>query len=265
MNKINIISLGAGVQSSTMALMAAKGELNPMPVAAIFADTQDEPKSVYTWLDWLEKQLPFPIHRVSKGCLSDASLEVKTSKYGTRYTSYGLPAYCANPKTGRMGIMPRQCTSSFKIEVIHREIRKIIGKDGSCIQWLGISIDEADRMKPSRKKYITNLWPLIDKGMTRQNCLQWMEKNKYPKPPRSACVYCPFHSDSEWLRLKNNEPLEFQKAVDFEKKYQASMKQTTGVSGTPFFHRSGKPLSDVTFGTEQADFFSNECEGHCGI
>lgn len=60
----HIISLGAGVQSSTMALMAAAGEITPMPDCAIFADTQAEPKSVYKWLDWLEGQLPFPVIRV---------------------------------------------------------------------------------------------------------------------------------------------------------------------------------------------------------
>jgi 3'-phosphoadenosine 5'-phosphosulfate sulfotransferase (PAPS reductase)/FAD synthetase len=59
------LSLGAGVQSSTLALMAARGEIGPMPKAAIFADTQAEPESVYRWLDWLEKQLPFPVHRVT--------------------------------------------------------------------------------------------------------------------------------------------------------------------------------------------------------
>ena len=58
---IHVLSLGAGVQSSTLALMAAKGEVGPMPTAAIFADTQAEPASVYKWLDWLEAQLPFPV------------------------------------------------------------------------------------------------------------------------------------------------------------------------------------------------------------
>ena len=40
----HIISLGAGVQSSTMALMAAHGEIGPMPDCAIFADTGAEPQ-----------------------------------------------------------------------------------------------------------------------------------------------------------------------------------------------------------------------------
>lgn len=43
---LNIISLGAGVQSTTMALMAAHGEIEPMPDCAIFADTKVEPAAV---------------------------------------------------------------------------------------------------------------------------------------------------------------------------------------------------------------------------
>ena len=66
---MHILSLGAGVQSSTLALMAAKGEVGPMPMAAIFSDTQAEPKEVYDWLDWLEKQLPYPVYRVTAGNL----------------------------------------------------------------------------------------------------------------------------------------------------------------------------------------------------
>ena len=74
------LSLGAGVQSSTLALMYATGELTPMPEAAIFADTQAEPQSVYDWLDWLETQLPYEVHRVSKGNLADQNLEIKLYK-----------------------------------------------------------------------------------------------------------------------------------------------------------------------------------------
>jgi hypothetical protein len=71
---LRVISLGAGVQSTTMALMAARGEIGPMPVCAIFADTRAEPKGVYAHLDWLERQLPFPVHRVSAGNLRDEIL-----------------------------------------------------------------------------------------------------------------------------------------------------------------------------------------------
>jgi len=76
-NKLTVISLGAGVQSSTMALMAAHGEITPMPDYAIFADTQAEPSHIYSWLDWLETQLPFPVLRVTAGSLKEAILNGK--------------------------------------------------------------------------------------------------------------------------------------------------------------------------------------------
>ena len=60
----HIISLGAGVQSTVMALMAAKGEIEPMPDCAIFADTGAEPRYVYDQLDMIEANVPFPIHKV---------------------------------------------------------------------------------------------------------------------------------------------------------------------------------------------------------
>jgi 3'-phosphoadenosine 5'-phosphosulfate sulfotransferase (PAPS reductase)/FAD synthetase len=67
---LRVLSLGAGVQSTTLALMAAAGEIEA-PDCAIFADTGWEPKAVYQHLDRLERCLPFPVHRVSKGNLRD--------------------------------------------------------------------------------------------------------------------------------------------------------------------------------------------------
>lgn len=90
------------------------------------------------------------------------------------------------------------------------------------INWIGISLDEVSRMKPSWEKWSQHRWPLIEADMTRHDCLRWMEKNGYPKPPRSACTYCPFHSDSEWRRMKIDTPAEFESAVLFEKKMQAA-------------------------------------------
>src|SRR5258706_9144198 len=90
---IHIISLGAGVQSSTMALMAAAGEITPMPKCAIFADTQDEPASVYRWLDWLGKELPFPVYRVTAGKLSERATKMRVSAKGLVYTKTDIPYF----------------------------------------------------------------------------------------------------------------------------------------------------------------------------
>ena len=64
---LTVISLGGGVQSSVMPLMASGGALRPMPDCAIFADTHWEPPSIYTHLEWLSTNLAFPLYVVDNG------------------------------------------------------------------------------------------------------------------------------------------------------------------------------------------------------
>lgn len=270
---IHIISLGAGVQSSTMALMAAVGEITPMPKCAIFADTQAEPKSVYVWLDWLDKNLPFPIHRVTQGSLVEDTLTVRNRKDGTgEWSPSGVPHFSINPD-GTYGQGNRQCTGDFKLAPLMREQRRILKEAGAkqLTCWIGISTDEISRAKDSRVKYIEHRWPLIDLRMNRADCLSWMRKNNFPTPPRSACVFCPYHSNKEWRRLRDEEPQEFNRAVQFERDYQAIKKRTLphNQNFVPYLHAKRIPLDQVDFSTEeergQINMFNNECEGMCGV
>lgn len=267
---IHIISLGAGVQSSTLALMAACGEIQPMPAAAIFADTQAEPQSVYRWLDWLETQLPFPIHRVTQGNLAQESLRTPTSKRsGKVYQKNMIPLFIKK-HTGGKGILHRQCTRDYKITPVLREIRRLFisnarRPDKKIVQWIGISTDEAHRMKPAQVSFVEHRYPLIEQGISRIDCLRWMERKGYPTPPRSACVFCPYHNDKEWLRLKAEEPAEFQKAVEWERQCQAASQRDEVIQGIPFLHASLMPLDQVQFNeSRQINLFGNECEGMCG-
>lgn len=271
----NFISLGAGVQSSTMALMAAVGDLTPMPDAAIFADTQAEPASVYKWLNYLESELPFPVYRATFGNLGEESLEYTVSnKSGKIYTKLTIPVFVKSPE-GTKGMLPRRCTQDYKIKVIEREYKRLLGikrmpSDSPVLvkSWIGISFDEAHRMKSSRQSFIENRWPLLEEGMSRQDCLDWMEEHGFPQPPRSACVFCPYHSDTEWVRLRDEEPEEFQRAVEWEERLQETVSKYDQVmKGTPFLHASLKPLTEVEFKPKDRDdaSFDRECEGMCGL
>lgn len=260
---LHVISLGAGVQSSTMALMAAAGEITPMPVAAIFADTQAEPASVYRWLEWLEKQLPFPVCRVSAGNLGDAGLRIRISKAGNRYVKTRIPAYL---NVG--GMWTRQCTQDFKLVPIDRETRRLMREAGTkkAVQWLGISLDEVQRMRDPRTKKVDNRYPLIERRMRRHDCLKWMAANGFPTPPRSACVFCPYHHDREWLRLKREEPAEFERAVVYERELQAAAALCDKAQGVPFLHSSLRPLDVALLDSErQTEMFGNDCSGVCGV
>ena len=269
--KFNIISLGAGVQSSTMLLMAAHGEFDVIPDAAVFADTQAEPASVYKWLDYLEEEVkkcphPIPIHGVTAGSLTDESLAIrKTKKEGREYARSLIPFHTKD-NSGRIGMGMRICTTDFKIKPITKFVKEFTSIPRACkemtvTQWIGISCDEIQRMKPSRLKWSQHRWPLVEAGMKRYHCILWMDKNGYKMPPRSACVYCPFHDNSEWHRLKTTEPQEFEKAVQFEKD------KDKGFKSTPFLHKSCVPLGQVDFSEEMdaPSLWGNECEGMCGV
>jgi hypothetical protein len=278
--KYTVLNLGAGVQSSALALMAARGEVGPMPDFAVFADTQAEPTSVYKWLDWLEAQLPFPVIRVTKGSLTEETLKVRVkekSKYGNgiTYLRTNIPVYGLMPNGEVRNAVGRSCTADFKVAPILKEIRKRCGikhgqKNITVTQWLGISYDEMQRMKLPSNAWTQHRWPLIEKRMTRSHCKDWMAKNGYPEPPRSACYYCPFHSDEEWRRLKTEDPVHFQKAVEFDSTFRRLQNQNPGgLRIEVFLHGSCKPLDEVDFTDKHKDQlgfdFSSECEGMCGL
>ncbi len=265
---LTIISLGAGVQSSALALMAAAGEITPTPDCAIFADTGGEPAAVYQWLEWLCSPgvLNFPVHIVSAGNLSEEFTRVRVAKNGNRYMRPLIPGFIKK-EDGSKGMVQRQCTTDHKIRPIHRKVREILKERGEkkCLLWLGISTDEVIRMKPSRVGYIEHAWPLIDAGTSRQGCHRWMERNGFARPPRSACVYCPYHSDREWQQMKDESPGDFAKAVDVDKRWRA-LSPTTTLNGEMYLHRSLAPLDEVEFtDRNQMNLFGEECEGLCGV
>ena len=263
---LTVLSLGAGVQSSTMALMTRTGEL-PKPDVGIFADTGYESKSCYAYLEFLKKVLPFPIYVVKFGNIKDDMLKAR----GT--TDFVVaPFYTQETITGKKGMILRQCTNQYKIQPIKKKIRELCNvgfnkrfpKDKYVEQWIGISKDEIGRMKPARDTYILNRHPLIEMNMSRQDCVNWLNKNKFPLPEKSACICCPFHDDKYWDFMKNERPSEFADAVAFDKEIRTISRKKNIKNYT---HRSCKPLDEVEFSKEdnQLDMFENECEGLCGV
>ena len=259
----HIISLGAGVQSSTMALMAAKGEIKPMPDAAIFVDTQWEPAYVYKWLDWLETQLPFPVHRPTAGDLKE-NLE-------------RLPLF--SDFKGKKAMLMRTCTSTYKIDPLIKKVRGLLGigkgerggKEIRAVSWIGISMDECSRMKPARQKYIENRWPLIEMEMSRKDCLNWMKNNGFPEPGKSSCICCPFRSNDQWRKMQIESPEEWKHAVEIDISIRYGIPGRLDRSpGTQYYLLCDRiPLEDIDFRTledmGQINMFENDCSGSCGV
>src|SRR5690606_6090278 len=267
MYALRVLSLGAGVQSTALALMAAHGEFEQKPDCAIFADTGWDPRDVYEHLDRLERELPFPVYRVSAGNIRKDAL---ASKNGKRFAT--MPFHVRN-LDGKPAMLWRQCTREYKVTPITKKIRELLGlKPGERAAgrvkvqlWMGISLDEIQRMRDNREPWIDNHYPLIERRMTRWDCQLWLERHGYTVPRKSACIGCPFHDDATWRWMRENRPDEWREAVEFDRAIRSGL---PGVLSEAYVHRSLVPLDEVDLYANvvegQLDLFAMECEGYCG-
>lgn len=259
MRTLQVISLGAGVQSTTLALMATLGEITPMPDCAIFADTGWEPPEVYEHLAWLESgfALSFPVYRVSAGNIRDDVL-------GERFSA--MPFHVLDAK-GKRGMGKRQCTRRYKTRPIKHKVRELLGKGrfspmkpGIFVNWLGISLDELVRAVPSSLAYEARRFPLLEARMTREDCITWLRRRGYPVPPKSSCVGCPYHAVTTWRAMKERTPQVWDDAVRFDRKIR---NRSTRRGAQQFLVRQCVPLEEADLSDTPWSGHLHECEGIC--
>lgn len=276
---IEIVSFGGGVQSTAIAQMVLNGDL-PRPDLWLFADTGDEPEQVYAHVDkWRAKieeagMLFEVVYRTDPfESLSDHVLnKIKKGEGSVNYP----PLYVNREQTaGRMPIF-RGCTYAYKVKPLDKRSRQFAevprGYKGAPLvrKWLGISFDEIGRSKSSTVPWFEFWYPLIEQRIRRSDCLQYLKKHG-ESAPRSACVYCPFHSDKEWRRIKEEGGADWEKAVKFERDFHAVWKEQGGFGGLrsrPTLHKTGQPIDEIDFEDRQEqlwDTWDQECAGVCGV
>lgn len=255
---IRVLSLGAGVQSTTLLLLAAEGRL-PRLDAAIFSDTGWEPRAVYDHLQRLEDEVAkpagIPILRVSAGNLRDDYLNPEVE-------SASIPLFVKGAN-GSQGMLRRDCTRRYKVSPIQRQIKLLLGaereEDGRigrvpkgryAEMWIGISMDEWHRAKDSRVRYIRHTFPFLDAiQMDRAACLRYLERIGWADTPKSACIGCPFHGNRMWRQLRDESPDEWADAVAFDAAIRRGSAKAVAAGkplrGEGYLHASRVPLSEA--------------------
>ena len=266
-----VLSLGGGVQSTSLALMAADG-LFPAPDVALFADTGNEPQQVYDTIRELESRVPFPVVTVGSGSdiaqdtIDGVNADGRRKKNGDPFLT--IPVHLLHPD-GKTGMSQRQCTSQYKIRPIVRGIKEFLGYDplkrvpyGTVVeQWLGISTDEWMRAKPNRVQWIRNKFPLLDADISRQDCQDYLDA-EHPdlRVGKSACVICPYHDSETWRWMEEHDPKKFAHACEVDR----SLRETPSHDAVAFLHPARVPLREavkVSVGSLDGE----ECEGMCFI
>jgi hypothetical protein len=244
---MRLLSLGAGVQSTTLALMAADGTLDPLD-GAIFADTGWEPRRVYDHLSKLTKLLAtsgVPVHVVRRG-------DLRASVLNPEGDNHSIPFFVRNPD-GSLGMARRECTRNYKVYPIQRKIRELLGANPPTFrsvprgriaeQWVGFSADEVGRVgRGADVRYVQLRYPLIEMGMDRKACQRWLTARGW-SVEKSACIGCPYHGNRHWREMRDNHPDEWADAVDFDERIRNGAERGRPRAGEAFLHASRVPLA----------------------
>jgi hypothetical protein len=289
MKPLKVWNYGGGVQSIAIACMV-RGGLLPKPDVAIFADTEDERQETYDWLEFMRPLLPCELRIVSagRGSLRDhVRGKIKAKK------RLDKPPLWTLGKDGKEAPIGRDCTREFKIVPIRREVKRLLGlnpkarwpKELAVEQWLGISGDEKSRMKVSTDAWMRWWHPLIEEewsgsfwapkikkyATTREMChsiiTTTIREEGWNPPtvdaPYSACSHCPFQSNKRWRRVRDTEPEEWRKNVEYDREIRVH--GVHGMKNKCYLHRSLVPLDEVDLDSEMGSSFDEECAGICGV
>lgn len=242
----HVLSYGGGVNSvALMILLLRDGQ--PLD-EVVFADTGGEVPETYAYFDITKQYLdahsvPFTVVKRNGANLYDVAW--------------------------RRQVVPstiwRWSTRDYKVLPIHRHYRSF----GDHVnQYLGIAYDEIERMKDSRVDYVTNLYPLVDRRVTRAQCVEIIAEAGLPIPPKSSCFFCPFGSIDRWRWLYETHPDLYEKAIALEEHSKHFPSQR--LSDQAFRHKT-----EITLRSLAGSFACGEalpvitgpedgpCEGYC--
>ena len=238
MPELTVLSLSWGVQSFTLAAMAALGDL-PKPDLALNVATGWErtPTQHFAaaFTPWLEAH-GIPVH-VTTPAPSCRLIPPNANAHP--------PFYCIDDVTGHKGQILRKCTYRFKVKAQRKWVneerrkRRIVRIAGVVEQWIGFSTDETHRVRPFSVKYIVPRWPLIELGMSRDDCIDYLHDHHLPIPLKSSCIICPLRPQADWAEI-HNWPADWERAVEFDNRIRHAL---TGLQ--LYIHNTCTPLSEI--------------------
>lgn len=234
---VEYLSFGGGPPSVALMILNAWGQIQPKAELIVFADTGSEKQKTYELLPEYESwaaEMEMDWQNVSSkdGPLIDY-IQAK---------SFVIPVHTEN------AIGKRQCTDKWKIEPIERYLHARYGQETPLIAQIAYHWGEAHRMRDPRVKRNRNRWPLIERRLNRQNCIDIIKMAGLTVPPWSACYFCPLQNDARWREVASRSPEDFEKAVELDK-----FLRTKNERGNRWLHWSRRPLGHI-YSTAQTAF-----------
>lgn len=257
---MDILSCGAGMQSTALALMPCDNAHNgtkypevPIYDAVLYCDLKCEPPWVYEQAAFIAKErerasVPFYVLE------SDLYGHYTHNFWKARVVS--VPFWSADEQTGKKGRMMRNCTIDFKIKIMqkfvkytllgYRPYQRIRPEDCKAhIMHIGFSKEEQQRIFDNPHPMFKNRFPLVEMGPELPDnyryCLEaWGLETKV-----SACSMCPYHRNYFFRYLRDHCPENYQQVVDFDRMLEENQ-PLTKIRSKLYLSRSRKRITDLT-------------------
>ncbi len=255
---MKILSCGSGMQSTALALMACENKTKgivhkevPVYDAVVFCDLGLEPA-------WVMNQTMF----IKKAC-EDAGIPfyiIESPLYKDYMNKFGNSRVTSIPfwsidENGKKGKMLRNCTLDYKINLIekffkyellhYRYRQRILPEDMKAHEMhIGFSKEEERRCKENPGKFFVNKFPLCEMNLTRADNYKYILEVWGLDTKASACCFCPFHTNYFFNYIKDNEPDDYNKTVEFDEMLEREQPNTK-IRSELYISKSRKRIKDL--------------------
>jgi len=207
-----VVAYGGGTNSVAMLCGFLEREIKPELI--LFADTGGELPHTYNHIDMMSQKTMewwgIPI-------------EVVTKKYQGKFET--LEQNCL-----RKRILPslaygrKACSMKHKIEPQQKRVKQFMDSlvVKECIKAIGYDFAEGHRATDrtyselGKGRIEKNWYPLIEWQWDRKECIKQISNHRIPLPGKSSCFFCPSMKTAEILRLRQEYPEYFARAIAIE-------------------------------------------------
>ncbi|CAA9337000.1 MAG: Uncharacterized protein MSMEG_1245 [uncultured Gemmatimonadetes bacterium] len=194
----HILGLSGGKDSAALAVLMHK---RVPEMEYFFCDTHKELPETYEYLNRLEARLGIKITRLNPERGFDYWLDIKNG-------------FLPSPNI-------RWCTELLKIQPIEAWIG-----DDHAVSYVGIRADENRAGYISTQPNIRPVYPFKEEGLVKADIFRILDESGVGVPSyykwrsRSGCFFCFFQRKYEWIRLADEHPVLFWKAVAYEEEHR---------------------------------------------
>jgi hypothetical protein len=208
-----IVAYGGGTNSTAM--LCGFRERGIRPALILFADTGGELPHTYEHLrvmsDKCKEWFGLPIETVFKTYKAQ-----QTSLENDCIRNRVLPSLAYGFKA---------CSMKYKLEPQVKRVRKWMDEHGvkTVTKAIGYDSTEGHRSHKIKETNIgkgrveVNWYPLIEWQWTRKECMDAICRHGLPQPGKSSCFFCPAMKLREIIRLRDEHPEHYARAVAMEK------------------------------------------------